>query len=114
MAGADSNSGTGIISIEIACALPQRQVLLALQVPAGTTLQDAVMRSGILAQFATEFSAHDLAALRFGVFGKLEKSPQSRLLREGDRVEIYRPLQIDPKEARRARAARARAARTKP
>jgi putative ubiquitin-RnfH superfamily antitoxin RatB of RatAB toxin-antitoxin module len=100
MAGAD-------IGIEVACALPERQLLLALTVPAGTTLLQAVARSRILEQFP----ALAPATLCYGVFGKREKKPEERVLQDGDRVEIYRPLLIDPVEARRARAARARAAR---
>ena len=102
-------AGAEMIAVEVVCALPERQLLLALEVPAGTTLQDAVVRSGILVRFP----ALDAAQLRFGIFGVIEKSPQTRVLAAGDRVEIYRPLLVDPMEARRARAAKARAARQK-
>lgn len=96
-----------MISVEIACALPAEQLLLALQFPAGTTLEDAVQRSGILQRFPTL----DPATLSYGIFSKLEKNPAGRILQNGDRIEIYRPLIIDPKEARRARAEKAKARR---
>ncbi len=88
------------IFVEVACAMPDRKILLRLQVPAGTTLSEAVRISGILQQ-CPEIDA-DIVTL--GIFSRIEKAPASRVLQEGDRVEIYRPLQIDPKEARRARA----------
>lgn len=103
-------AGVEMIAIEMACVLPEHQELLALEVPAGTTLHEAVGLSGIL----TRFPELDVASLRFGVFGKIEKSPQARVLAAGDRVELYRPLLIDPREARRARAEKARAARKTP
>lgn len=94
------------IRIEVAFALPDRQCVLPLEVAAGTTLYRAVLQSGIAAQFP---GVIDLDAMAMGVFGKLEKNPQARVLADGDRVEIYRPLTVDPKEARRARAAKKRA-----
>lgn len=96
-----------VVSIELAYALPEQQILLSLQLPAGSTLQDAVLASGLAARFP-EISN---AGARFGVFGKIEKDPAARVLQSGDRVEIYRPLLIDPKEARKARAAKAKAKR---
>lgn len=71
-----------------------------LSVPAGTTLRGAVERA--------RFSGVDLATCRLGVFG-VEQSPE-RLVREGDRVEVYQPLREDPKVIRRRRAAAQRAA----
>ncbi len=71
--------------------------------PAGSTLRDAIAASGLL-------SRHPGAeALRWGVHGRV-RQPDARL-RDGDRVEVYRPLQIDPKEARRLRQ-RQRGAKT--
>lgn len=81
-------------------ALPDRQAVRALRVPAGTTLRDAIARSGLLA----EFPEISLARNRVGVFGRprdLDGPAQA-----GDRIEIYRPLAADPKELRRARARR--------
>ncbi|MBV8680574.1 MAG: RnfH family protein [Aquitalea sp.] len=89
---------TELIRIEVACALPQRQRIMALEVAAGTTAQQAVLLSGILAQF----SMLDNAELKLGIFSKAVKP--DTVLRAGDRVEIYRPLQADPKAVRRQRA----------
>lgn len=94
-----------LITVEVAYALPHRQKIIALLVEPGTTALQAVERSGI-AEF---FPDLDLAAARLGIFGQalgtkgLEDASR-QLLRQGDRIEIYRPLIIDPKEARRRRA----------
>ena len=87
------------IHIEVAWGDPGRQVLLALDVEAGTTLIEAIALSGILEQ-GPEI---EVDAARLGVFSR-KKSPDF-VLRDGDRVEIYRPLLADPKEIRRKRAA---------
>ena len=57
------------------------------------------------------FPGLDLSSAPLGIFGKLVAKPEVRALEAGDRVEIYRPLLADPKEVRKARAARAKAAR---
>lgn len=88
------------IVIEIACALPDRQRLLVMKVEAGCTAMEAVRRSGIAALFP-EIVFDEVAV---GVWGVALKSPETTVLRDGDRVEIYRSLQIDPKAARQARA----------
>ncbi|HEX6928322.1 MAG TPA: RnfH family protein [Gammaproteobacteria bacterium] len=90
----------GPISIEVAYARPQEQLLVPLRVPAGTTAMQAIVRSGI----QERFPELDLSKARIGVFGRL--CPHDRVLEAGDRVEIYRPLAADPKEARRRLAAR--------
>lgn len=95
------------LNIEVVYARPDVQELLPLVVPAGSTLLDAVRLSGLPARFPEI----DLENGSFGIFGKIEKSPQTRQLQSGDRVEIYRPLLIDPKEARKARAAKLKAKR---
>lgn len=95
------------VRVEVAYALPQQQRVIALTVSASTTMVEAVQRSGITG----EFPEIDLATMPLGIFGKVERSPQTRVLRDGERVEIYRPLANDPKEARKARAAKAKAAR---
>lgn len=100
--------GSERIRIEVACALPDRQEIITLQVAAGTTAGEAVQQSGILGHFPSM----GLAALDLGIFSNPVDA--GHVLEAGDRVEIYRPLTIDPKEARKARAARARALRTKP
>ena len=91
------------INIEVAYALSQEQVLWRLSVPAGTTAGQAVELSGIGVIFPEVGPAQN----KLGIFGKLVK-PET-ILRDCDRVEIYRPLLADPKEVRRARAAQGKA-----
>lgn len=85
-------------SIEVVYALPHEQVLLELQVPPDTTVAEAIQLSGILQTYPDI----DLARNKFGIFGKLTQA--EAMLRDKDRVEIYRPLRADPKEVRRKRA----------
>lgn len=87
------------IPVEVAYALPDEQVILRLEVEAGTTARQAVEASGILERFPEI----DLEQNKLGIFGKLAKP--DTVLRAKDRVEIYRPLIADPKEVRRQRAA---------
>ena len=91
----------GSISIEVVHARPERQVLLQLDVPVGTTVSEAIERSGIRESFP------DLEVEEGGVGVFSAKVPLNHVLREGDRVEIYRPLIADPKESRRRRAEKA-------
>ena len=100
MATADSRSD--VIPVEVAFACPGRQALIALMVPAGSTLEIAIRQSGILEQVPEI----DLAVSKVGVFGRLY--PLEHVLEAGDRVEIYRPLVADPKEVRRRLAAEGR------
>lgn len=86
------------LSIEIAYALPQRQELVRLQMPAGSTVQQAIDASGL----RQKYPEIDLAKNKVGVFGKLTRLDSP--LRDLDRVEIYRPLIADPKEIRKKRA----------
>ena len=86
------------LTVEVAYALPDRQALLELQVAPGVTVMEAAAQSGI----AGKFEGLDLSDAKFGIFGVQVSAEQ--VLREGDRVEIYRPLIADPKEVRRARA----------
>lgn len=95
------------IAIEVVYALPENQVLLRLSVPRGTRMREAVLLSGIAAQFP----GLDVQSCPLGIFGKAVARPEERVLEEGERVEIYRPLIADPKEVRKQRAARAKAAR---
>ncbi|HET9693426.1 MAG TPA: RnfH family protein [Steroidobacteraceae bacterium] len=89
--------------VEVACALPDRQAVVELVLPAeGLTAAQAVERSGLLQQFP-DLAAHGPV---LGIFGAV--CEPSRPLRDGDRVEIYRPLKHDPRELRRERAAAAR------
>jgi uncharacterized protein len=92
------------LRIRVVYALPDRQVIVSLQVPPGTTVADAVARSKLLEKFP-EAAARPLACAVFG-----RAVPLTYELREGDRVEILRPLLIDPKQSRREAAERSRAA----
>ncbi len=91
-----------LIAVEVAYALPERQMVIALNVPVGTSLFDVVVKSKIV----EHFSDLDLTNASMGVFAKVEKSPKTRIVQAGERVEIYRPLLVDPKEARKTRAAK--------
>jgi hypothetical protein len=86
------------INIEVVYALPDEQTLLRQSLPAGTTVAEAIQVSGIL----DKHPEIDLATNKLGIFGKLAKP--DAVLRDKDRVEIYRPLIADPKEVRRKRA----------
>ena len=88
-----------MLKVQVCYALAQRQELVNLSLPEGSTLQQAVERSGLL----LKYPEIDLAKNKFGVFAKLTKL--DTVLREKDRVEIYRPLIADPKEVRKKRAA---------
>ena len=92
------------LRVRVAYALPDRQVSVALEVPPGTTAADAVTRSKLLEKFP-EAAARPLSCAVFG-----RAVPLTYELREGDRVEILRPLLIDPKQSRREAAERSRAA----
>ena len=78
--------------------MPERQELVALEVPAGSTVADAITCSGL----PEIFEDFELDLTKVGVFGQITGPEQ--VLRNGDRVEIYRPLIADPKEVRRQRA----------
>lgn len=93
------------ITIEVAFALPQRQCLIALEVPAGTTARQAVALAGLEKRFP-ELPPETFREAELGLFGRRLQEPERQVLRAGDRVEVYRPLTIDPKAARLARAAR--------
>lgn len=96
-----SGSDTGRtedIAVEIVYARPEAQVLLGLKLPEGSTVGQAIEASGILALF----SEIDLAVNKVGIFGSVCELDHP--LKPHDRVEIYRPLPHDPKDARRLRA----------
>ena len=88
----------GDIRIEVCYAKPDASLRRDLVLPSGAVLQDAILQSGILHE-APEI---DLALCRVGIYGKLKTL--DTMLRDRDRVEIYRPLIADPKESRRKRA----------
>lgn len=84
--------------IEIVYALPDQQPLIELDVAPGTTAAEAVAASGLAERFAEVDPQYSPLA----IFGRACANDQ--VLRAGDRVEILRPLQVDPREARRQRA----------
>ena len=94
------------ISVEVAYALPDKQRIVKLDVTPGTTALEAVTLSKLGEVFDELVVGSDL---KIGVWGKATTA--DRVLAEGERVEIYRPLLVDPKEVRKARAAKAKAAR---
>ena len=83
------------INVEVVLALPDSQMLLSVEVESGATIADVIVTSGI----ARRFPDADLDALETGVWGK--PMPRDHVVTDGDRVEFYRPLQMDPREARR-------------
>lgn len=83
-----------LIQVTVAYATPQRQLELPVELPANCTAALAIRRSGIL----ESFPELDLADIQIGIFAK--KVLLDASLRQGDRIEIYRPLLIDPKQAR--------------
>ncbi|MDP2505080.1 MULTISPECIES: RnfH family protein [unclassified Oceanobacter] len=92
------------ITVEVAYALPEKQRILVVQVPVGSSLLEAARLSGI----QREFPSLDLESAKMGIFGKAVRN-LAEAVQDGDRIEIYRPLIIDPKQARANRAAKAKA-----
>jgi len=90
------------LSIEVCYALPDEQTVIAVALPAGATLRDAIDASGVLARHPEI----DLAKQKVGVYGKVR--PLDSQLVDHDRVEIYRPLIVDPKAARNRRVEKSR------
>lgn len=86
-----------LINVQVCYASDAVQFLRALQVPLGTTLEQAIAASGVL----DDVPGIDLATMQVGIYAK--KKTLDTVLREHDRVEIYRPLIADPKNARRRR-----------
>lgn len=93
------------INVEVAYALPKKQLIVPVLVEAGCSVYDAVQQSGIDKQF----EGLDVANAKLGIFGKAVTNPRAQQIREGERVEIYRPLIADPKVVRKERAARVKA-----
>ena len=92
MAGADS------FEVEVVYALPEKQRVFTVRIEAGTTAEQAVRQCGVL----SEYPQIDLADAKLGVFGR--RIATSTIVHPGDRIEIYRPLLVDPKAIRRLRA----------
>ena len=86
------------MKVEVVYALPEQQALRTVELPAGATVSDAVNQSGLV----EAFGLGDVNKLSLGIYSHKVKA--DTVLREGDRVEIYRSLQIDPMAKRRQRA----------
>lgn len=86
------------INLEVAYAKPEKQVVISLEINAGSDMETAIIQSGML----DLFPEIDLAKQKIGVFGKI--CALSDFPKTGDRIEIYRSLMMDPKEARRLKA----------
>lgn len=89
-------------TVEVAYALPDKQKIISLSVPPGCTVLQAAQLSGIV----KEFPEIDLNSAKMGIFSKAVNEPAVQVVKAGERIEIYRPLLIDPKEARAQRAAK--------
>ncbi|MCY4357791.1 MAG: RnfH family protein [Gammaproteobacteria bacterium] len=105
--GADNRAHADTLAVEVACATPEKQCVIRLKVVRGTTALQAVRKSGI----ADEFPELDTESSPMGIFsmrldGRRLPLPSEYVLQARDRVEIYRPLLIDPKQARLNRVAR--------
>ena len=87
------------IHVLVCYALADTVYLQDVTIPAASAIQDAILASGVL----QHYPEIELATARVGIFGKLKALDS--LLQQGDRVEIYRPLQAEPMESRRRRAA---------
>ena len=83
------------MQVEVAFALPERQFLETIEVDDDAVVDDAIRASGV----SEQFPGVDFDEMQAGIWGKPVE--RSHALREGDRVEIYRPLEMDPREARR-------------
>ena len=90
------------MQVEVVYASPERQALISLDIAKDATVQQAILQSGILNQFPEI----DLKTAKIGIFS--QKTVLDDTLHEHDRIEIYRPLIIDPKIARLARVKTAR------
>lgn len=94
-----------MIKVEVAYATEEKQLIVEVDVAEGSTMVQAAEQSGI----DHEFDDLNLEGAPMGLFGRKVAKPDQEIVREGDRVEIYRPLKIDPKQARLNRAAKTKA-----
>lgn len=100
--------GGALLRVEVAYSPHERRVdHVEFELPEGSTVADALRASGLLQRHA----GIDLAGQRLGIWGRLCRADDA--LREGDRVELYRALEVDPKEARRLRQQRQRTTTSK-
>lgn len=93
-----SSDGGEQVNVEIAFATPDRQAVVRVTLPKGTSVAEALRASA----FAERFPDFDFDAASVGIWGQVVS--RDSLVRDGDRIEVYRPLQRDPREARRERA----------
>lgn len=91
-----------MIKVEVAFAGPKVQKIVCVEIEEGTSAYDAVVASNI----DKIFPEIDVKIIPMGIFGKGIRKPKEEILREGDRVELYRPLVADPKVIRARRAAK--------
>ncbi len=87
------------LKVEVVFARPEHQRLVSVSLDPGSTVSDAILES----RMSEHFPSQDLSTFEVGVWGRVVARDQ--VLTDGDRVEIYRPLEIDPREARRQLAA---------
>jgi len=87
-----------IISVQVCYMAPEIQFLKTLQIKRGATLQQAIQISGLL----EEVAGLDLSHVKVGIYSRIKA--MDTVLKANDRVEVYRPLQVDPMVARRTRA----------
>jgi putative ubiquitin-RnfH superfamily antitoxin RatB of RatAB toxin-antitoxin module len=92
-----------MLHVSLCYATPKIEILRELEVATGTTIGEAIVQSGLLA----ELGSIDLESCPVGIYAK--KKPLDTVLREHDRIEIYRPLVADPKDSRRRRAVKKQA-----
>lgn len=96
------NDMDNLVKIEVAYATPEAQKIVVLEVKEGTSIREAAMLSGL----EKLFPEIDYTTQPMGIFGKKIADPDQQVVASGDRIEIYRPLIIDPKQARLNRAAK--------
>jgi uncharacterized protein len=104
----DSGPAFSAIRVEVAFALPERQILRSVKLADGATVADAVEAAGLVAEFPEE----QIDALPTGIWGKVVA--RNHAVKDGDRVEVYRPLDLDPRDMRRKLAAAGRTMRHAP
>jgi len=83
------------ITVEVVFAVAEKQEMVSVTLPSGATVAEAIARSSV----ADSFPQHDLRILSVGIWGR--EVTRDHVLTDGDRVEIYRPLSMNPREARR-------------
>lgn len=98
-----ANAIDGEMNVEVVYALPDEQSLLTVTASPKDTVKDVILKSGILELYPELTKQFENGKMKTGIFGKLTTMKQ--VVRDRDRIEIYRPLIADPKEVRKKRAA---------